>query len=138
MENPDRERAVKWLPVDDVPHSPCHVWRVRTDNDFEAVVEGRFVGDDRTLQIQFAGLERISATNDMLGMGMTVRDTSALPMLDGDSYRWPTIRIENSEWVGLFFNDCQHFVLLSLECTVEVVARCASACWLAAATPAEG
>lgn len=138
MENPDREQAVKWLPVDDLPHNPCHVWRVRTDSDFEAVVEGWFVDDARTLQIQFFGLERISATNDMLGMGMSVKDPSAIPMLDDKAYRWPALRIENSEWLqsnSPLLANCSHFVLLSLDCTVEVIARRASAVWLVAETP---
>ena len=106
---------------------------MRTDNYFEATVEGEFVDDDRTLQIQFGHLQSISATNDMLGIGMHLKDRSALPMLGDGSYRWPTVKVENSEWIqsnGLLFDGCAHFVLFSLECTVEVAARRATARWL--------
>lgn len=134
MENPDHERAVKWLPVDDLPHSPCHVWRVRTDVYFDGVVEGEFAGDSRTLQIQFSHLQSISAVNDMLGIGMHVREIDRhLPMLDDESYRWPTVEVENSEWIqsnGLLLDGCADFVLFSLECTVEVAAKRATARWL--------
>ena len=134
--NDIEETIQRWEPMEDLPLVPCQVWRLRSDSYFELIVEGDFlVGTaKRTLRIDFHGVEALSAQNDMLGMAH-VRDMSTIPLIDPGariSYRWPILRVENSQWLRSIpgpVDDCSHFLLLSLECTVEVVAREAVASW---------
>jgi hypothetical protein len=133
----DRETVQRWEPVEDLPQAACQVWRLRSDNYFELTVEGDFfVGTaERTLKIDFHGVLVLSAHDDMLGL-VHVRDGDSIPLIGSGSqvtYRWPILRVENSHWLRSIpgpTDDCSHFLLLSLECTIEVIAREAIASWI--------
>ncbi|TIX01207.1 MAG: hypothetical protein E5V59_05380 [Mesorhizobium sp.] len=133
----DQETVQRWEPVEDLPQAACQVWRLRSDNQFELTVEGNFfIGtSERTLKIDFHRVLAISAHDDMLGLAH-VRDGGSIPLIDPGTqvtYRWPILRVENSHWLRSIpgpTDDCSHFLLLSLECTVEVIAREAIAAWI--------
>lgn len=132
-----QEAVQRWEPVQDLPLAACQVWRLKSDNYFELAVEGDFfVGtSERTLKINFHGVLAISAYDDMLGV-THVSASSSIPLIGSGrqaSYRWPLLRVENSHWLRSIpgpTDDCSHFLLLSLECTVEVIAREAIAAWI--------
>ncbi|OJX82405.1 MAG: hypothetical protein BGO93_24760 [Mesorhizobium sp. 65-26] len=133
----DQETVRRWEPLADLPLVACQVWRLRSDNYFELTVEGDFFAGSsiRTLRIDFHGVMVLSAHDDMLGMAH-VRDGASIPLIGSGSqtsYRWPILRVENSHWLRTIpgpTDDCSHFLLLSLECTVEVIAREAIAAWV--------
>ena len=123
--------------MDDLPLAACQVWRLRSDNYFELAVEGDFfVGTSkRTLRIDFHYVSVLSAHDDMMGL-IHVHDSDSIPLIDSGAqitYRWPVLRVENSRWLRSIpgsTDDCSHFLLLSLECTIEVIAREATAAWI--------
>ena len=131
----DRETVQRWEPVEDLPQAACQVWRLRSDNNFELAVEGDFGTSERTLKIDFQGVIALAAHDDMLGL-TKIRAGTSIPLIGSGrqaSYRWPVLRVENSHWLLSILgptNDCSHFLLLSLECTVEVIAREATAAWI--------
>lgn len=133
----EQETVQRWEPLEDLPLAPCQVWRLKSDNWFELTVEGDFLAGtgERTLKIEFHGVLALSAHDDMLGM-VHVRDSHSIPVIDPDApitYRWPILRVENSHWLRSIpgaTDDCSHFLLLSLECTVEVIAREAMVVWI--------
>ncbi|ESW89760.1 hypothetical protein X770_13400 [Mesorhizobium sp. LSJC269B00] len=131
----DRETAHRWEPVGDLPLAACQVWRLKSDNNFELTVEGDFGTSERTLKIDFQGVVALAAHDDMLGLTKIRADTS-IPLIGSGrqaSYRWPILRVENSHWLRSTLGpteDCTHFLLLSLECTVEVIAREATPSWI--------
>lgn len=128
------ETAVRWMPVSDFPCVPCQVWRIRTDDDFGVTVEGDFYVEEttRTLSIGFFKVLAISSHEDMIGMTM-IANTTAIPRIsEAPLYRWPAMKIENSQWLASIrgpIEECSHFALLSLTCTVEVIAERATASW---------
>lgn len=101
---------------------------MQSDNEFRLTVEGDFYfgSDLRTLAINFASVHALSAHNDMGGITMVSEETK-LPKIDRNTIiNWPTLRIRSSRWLAenkvspdIFF----HFVLLSYECTVELIAE---------------
>ena len=131
------ETVQRWKPVEDLPLAACQVWRLRSDNYFELTVEGDFFVEtsERTLKIDFHGVLALSAHDDMLGLAH-IRAGSSIPLIGSGSqasYRWPVLRVENSHWLRSIpgsTEDCSHFLLLSLECTVEVIAREAIVAWI--------
>jgi len=133
----DQETVQRWEPVEDLPQAACQVWRLRSDNSFELTVEGDFfVGpSNRTLKIDFQGVLALAAHDDMLGL-TKIRAGTSIPLIGSGSqasYRWPILQVENSHWLRSILgpaNDCSHFMLLSLECTVEVIAQEATAAWI--------
>jgi len=73
----------------------------------------------------------------MFGM-INVVDKSSIPEIGEGitpSYRWPMLKVDESQWLASIngpTDGFHHFILLSLECTIEVIARDAVACWLSA------
>lgn len=133
----DQETVQRWEPLEDLPLVPCQVWRLRSDNYFELTVEGDFFDGTtiRTLKIEFHGVLDLSAHDDMLGL-VHVGDRDSIPLIGSGaqaSFRWPILRVENSRWLRSIpgaTDHCSHFLLLSLECTVEVIAREALVVWI--------
>jgi len=132
-----QETVQRWEPLDDLPMTACQVWSLQSDNFFELTVEGDFfVGtSERTLKIDFHGVLALSANDDMRGLA-NIRADSSVPLIGSGSqasYRWPILRVENSHWLRSMpgpADDCSHFLLLSLECTVEVIASEAIVGWI--------
>ncbi|TIQ29916.1 hypothetical protein [Mesorhizobium sp.] len=132
-----QEAVRRWEPVEDLPLAACQVWRLQSDSYFELAVEGDFfVGaSERTLKVNFHGVLALSAHDDMSGV-THVSASSSIPLIGSGrqaSYRWPLLQVENSHWLQSIpgpKDDCSHFLLLSLECTVEVIAREATAAWI--------
>lgn len=123
------------MPVADLPSVACETWRLRTDSDFVLEIEGDFqIGEiTRTLVLNFAPVFALAAHEDMLGK--TMATTSQFPKIGTGPhaiYRFPLSTIANSGWLASIsgpVEECSHFLLLSLTCTVEVIAVHHDARW---------
>ncbi|TKD31103.1 MAG: hypothetical protein E5W98_28850 [Mesorhizobium sp.] len=135
MGEPILETAVKWVPVAELPPVACQTWRLRTDDDFELELEGDFlVGTaTRTLALKFCGVFAVAAHEDMGGKSMT--SATHLPTIGTGAqaeYIYPLMKVENSRWLASMpvpIRDFSHYLVVSLTCTVEVIAECAVASW---------